>query len=141
MGIDWRAAADPGMIATDLTDTELATRGLSYGNDTNIFTESDVDIVICYKDAFFYDLDEPHTGLAKACSRRISQAQLIPTVPLRLTCKPLLSRRLAVQFSPQGKPSRLRPAGRVDPLTLFVHFGIAGIPTSMVVGMGRITRA
>jgi hypothetical protein len=29
----------------------------SYGNDTNIFAESDVDIVICYLDAFFYDLE------------------------------------------------------------------------------------
>jgi hypothetical protein len=29
----------------------------SYGNDTNIYAESDVDIVICYLDAFFYDLD------------------------------------------------------------------------------------
>jgi hypothetical protein len=29
----------------------------SYGNDTNIYAESDVDIVICYVDAFFYDLD------------------------------------------------------------------------------------
>jgi hypothetical protein len=30
----------------------------SYGNDTNIFAESDVDIVICYLDAFFYDLEQ-----------------------------------------------------------------------------------
>lgn len=29
----------------------------SYGNDTNIFAESDVDIVICYLGAYFYDLD------------------------------------------------------------------------------------
>jgi hypothetical protein len=29
----------------------------SYGNDTNIFTESDVDIVICCTEGFFYDLD------------------------------------------------------------------------------------
>jgi hypothetical protein len=28
----------------------------SYGNDTNIFDESDVDVVICYKGAFFHDL-------------------------------------------------------------------------------------
>jgi hypothetical protein len=28
----------------------------SYGNDTNIFDESDVDIVICYNGAFFHDL-------------------------------------------------------------------------------------
>lgn len=27
----------------------------SYGNDTNIYTESDVDIVICYTDAFYHD--------------------------------------------------------------------------------------
>ena len=30
----------------------------SYGNDTNIYSESDVDIVICCSDAFFYDLDQ-----------------------------------------------------------------------------------
>ncbi|WP_029652149.1 nucleotidyltransferase [Methylocystis sp. SB2] len=29
----------------------------SYGNDTNIYSESDVDIVICCADAFYYDLD------------------------------------------------------------------------------------
>lgn len=28
----------------------------SYGNDTNIYTESDVDIVICYTGAFYHDL-------------------------------------------------------------------------------------
>lgn len=30
----------------------------SYGNDTNIYAESDVDVVICYESAFFHDLDE-----------------------------------------------------------------------------------
>lgn len=29
----------------------------SYGNDTNIYSESDVDIVICLKSAYYYDLD------------------------------------------------------------------------------------
>ena len=29
----------------------------SYGNGTNIYSESDVDIVICLKSAYFYDLD------------------------------------------------------------------------------------
>lgn len=29
----------------------------SYGNDTNIYAESDVDVVICYNGAFFHDLD------------------------------------------------------------------------------------
>ena len=28
----------------------------SYGNDTNIYAESDVDVVIRYDDAFFHDL-------------------------------------------------------------------------------------
>jgi len=30
----------------------------SYGNDTNIWAESDVDVVMRYNDAFFHDLDE-----------------------------------------------------------------------------------
>lgn len=29
----------------------------SYGNDTNIYTESDVDVVLCCTEGFFYDLD------------------------------------------------------------------------------------
>src|ERR1700730_5779201 len=30
----------------------------SYGNDTNIYAESDVDIVIRYDGAFFHDIEE-----------------------------------------------------------------------------------
>src|SRR4029077_17249936 len=30
----------------------------SYSNGTNIFAESDVDIVVCCKDAFFHSLDQ-----------------------------------------------------------------------------------
>lgn len=30
----------------------------SYGNDTNIYAESDVDVVICYKGAFYKEIDQ-----------------------------------------------------------------------------------
>jgi hypothetical protein len=30
----------------------------SYGNDTNIYAESDVDIVICLRDVYYYDISE-----------------------------------------------------------------------------------
>src|SRR5438067_1173889 len=30
----------------------------SYGNDTNIYAESDVDVIIRYDGAFFHDIDE-----------------------------------------------------------------------------------
>jgi hypothetical protein len=49
-----RALEDANAHYTD-RNFEVYLQG-SYGNDTNIFDESDVDIVICYKGAFFHDL-------------------------------------------------------------------------------------
>ena len=41
----------------------------SYGNDTNIYAESDVDIVICCSDTFFYDLQ--HLSAEQAAAFRL----------------------------------------------------------------------
>ncbi len=49
----------------------------SYGNDTNIFAESDVDIVIQLRSVFYYDLDllaSPEKELAKSSIDRLGDA-------------------------------------------------------------------
>jgi hypothetical protein len=49
----------------------------SYGNDTNIFAESDVDIVIQLGSAFIYDLDllaSPEKELAKSSMDKLANA-------------------------------------------------------------------
>jgi len=49
--------------ALEASDTRYAGKSFevflqgSYGNDTNIFAESDVDIVICLNDVYYYDID------------------------------------------------------------------------------------
>src|SRR6266852_4367447 len=42
----------------------------SYGNDTNIWAESDVDVVIRYDGAYFYDLDALSADEAAAYHRQ-----------------------------------------------------------------------
>src|SRR5688572_3382629 len=50
--------------ALEADTTEYANRDFavflqgSYGNDTNIYAESDVDVVICYRGAYYRDLDQ-----------------------------------------------------------------------------------
>ena len=46
----------------------------SYGNNTNIYAESDVDIVICYNGAFFHDLTELPPDQRSAFSTHFSDA-------------------------------------------------------------------
>lgn len=56
-----RANLLDGSAPYPLKDVEIHLQG-SYGNDTNVWADSDVDIVLCHNGAFYYDI----TGMSHA---------------------------------------------------------------------------
>lgn len=48
---------DGSAVPYPVKDVNLHLQG-SYGNDTNVWADSDVDIVLCHTGAFYYDISE-----------------------------------------------------------------------------------
>ncbi len=73
----------------------------SYGNDTNIYAESDVDVVIRYDGAFFHDLSELPTDQQNAFKAYFSDGAYVYS-----TFKDHVQKALAAAFGNSVKPSR-----------------------------------
>jgi hypothetical protein len=87
------------------TDVDVFLQG-SYGNDTNIFAESDVDIVIMRPGSFFHDLDELPADQQSAFRSAFSDAVYTYT-QFRADVSAVLTKKYGAFVKPGDKAVRI----------------------------------
>lgn len=95
----------------------------SYGNDTNTFAESDVDIVICCSDVFYKDLDNLDTLQKNAFNAHFSDGSY-PYDTFKTEVQTALVAAFGSAVQPPNRAFKIAPAGTrrsADVVAAFQH--------------------